>query len=212
MSIQVNGMFPGELYPDTILGGCIEIFENVWPNPEQTISEIEKECSTPESGLYWRKATTIGGGSEQKYRTNYDMAITSLAKETNNALAQNIHNQFYMILLASTIPYAQKHDISELHHEGYSMLRYGSGQEYKAHADGSYGNTRCISAICYLNDEYEGGEIEFVNFGIKIKPKPGMLVLFPSNYAYSHVAHPITGGTKYAIVTWIHDGPIRFSN
>jgi hypothetical protein len=32
-----------------------------------------------------------------------------------------------------------------------------------------------------------------------------MLILFPSNYAYSHIAHPITNGTKYAMVTWIKD-------
>jgi predicted 2-oxoglutarate/Fe(II)-dependent dioxygenase YbiX len=60
----------------------------------------------------------------------------------------------------------------------------------------------------YLNDDYEGGEVEFVNFGIKIKPQPGMLLLFPSTYPYAHIAHPVTSGVKYAIVTWIHDRPL----
>jgi predicted 2-oxoglutarate/Fe(II)-dependent dioxygenase YbiX len=36
-----------------------------------------------------------------------------------------------------------------------------------------------------------------------------MLILFPSNYAYSHIAHPVTSGTKYAMVTWIRDREIR---
>jgi predicted 2-oxoglutarate/Fe(II)-dependent dioxygenase YbiX len=64
---------------------------------------------------------------------------------------------------------------------------------------------RVVSAILYLNDDYEGGHLEFPNFGIKIKPQAGMLILFPSNYAYTHAAHPVTKGTKYALVTWIRD-------
>jgi predicted 2-oxoglutarate/Fe(II)-dependent dioxygenase YbiX len=67
---------------------------------------------------------------------------------------------------------------------------------------------RCISCIAYLNSDYEGGEIEFVNFGVKIKPQPGMLIIFPSNFAYRHIAHPVTSGTKYNLVTWIKDRPI----
>jgi predicted 2-oxoglutarate/Fe(II)-dependent dioxygenase YbiX len=88
------------------------------------------------------------------------------------------------------------------------MLRYRGGQEYKAHFDGTTGSGRSVSAIVYLNNDYEGGHVEFTNFGVKIKPEPGMLLLFPSNYAYTHIAHPVTDGTKYAIVTWLHDRPL----
>lgn len=205
MTNQVNGIFPGDLYPDATLGGCIDVFENAWPNPIETIQMIEDEALKPDSGVSWTRATTIGHGTNQSSRTNYHLGITSSAQESNNAVAQNIHNQMYLLLLASTIPYAQKYGVEEMYHEPYSMLRYRSGQEYKAHSDGSTEIGRSISAIVYLNNDYEGGEIEFVNFGIKIKPETGMLILFPSNYAYSHIAHPVTDGTKYALVTWIKD-------
>jgi predicted 2-oxoglutarate/Fe(II)-dependent dioxygenase YbiX len=59
--------------------------------------------------------------------------------------------------------------------------------------------------LIYLNDDYEGGEIEFVNFDIKIKPKAGTLIMFPSNYPYSHIAHPVISGTKYAVSTFLHE-------
>jgi predicted 2-oxoglutarate/Fe(II)-dependent dioxygenase YbiX len=62
--------------------------------------------------------------------------------------------------------------------------------------------------LLYLNDDYSGGELEFRNFQLKISPKKGMLLLFPSNFAYAHIAHPVTSGTKYAFVTWLHDRPI----
>jgi predicted 2-oxoglutarate/Fe(II)-dependent dioxygenase YbiX len=201
----VNGIFPGVLYPNAVVGGCIEIFENVWPNPEETINIIENEVVRPESGMYWSMATTLESGHNQRKRTNYDMCVSYIAEQYDNPVAQNIHNQFNMVLLASTIEYAKKHGVSYLCHEPYNLIKYSGGQSYTSHYDGTTSTGRTISAICYLNDDYVGGEIEFTNFDIKIKPEPGMLILFPSNYAYSHIAHPVVSGTKYAIVTWITD-------
>lgn len=206
MAQIINGLFPGEVHPDTTVGGCIDIYENVWPDPDLTIKMLEDSCANPDSGVSWVRAETIDLGAEQYARTNYNLNVTNLAKITGNQVAANIHNQFYTILLAAVGPYAKKYGIHEtFYHEDYSVLRYRGGQEYHAHYDGGTGIGRCVSAICYLNSDYDGGEIEFVNFGIKIKPEPGMLILFPSNYAYTHIAHPVTEGTKYAIVTWIKD-------
>ena len=201
----INGLFPGELRPSTTVGGCIDIFENAWPDPQGTIATVEAECAVKDSGLNWSRATTIGQGAYQNIRTNYHLGLTDTALLTGNSVAQNVHNQMYMLLAAAAVPYSQKHDIENLYHEQYNMLRYQGGQEYKAHADGSTKDGRCVSAIVYLNNDYEGGELEFVNYGIKIKPEPGMLLLFPSNYAYTHIAHPVKSGTKYAIVTWMKD-------
>ena len=207
MAEHINGIFPGVLLPTKTVGGCIDIFESAWPNPKETINLMETECNDINSGVKWERAGTFGYGTNQTHRTNYITGITDNALK-DNSISQNIHNQMYMLLLATTISYAKKHDIDQLQHEGYSMLRYSGGQEYKAHADGTTATGRAISAIVYLNDDYEGGEVEFVNFDIKIKPKAGMLLLFPSTYPYTHIAHPVTSGTKYAIVTWIHDRPL----
>ena len=202
----MSGMFyPGKLQPSTTVAGCIDIFENAWPNPKETIEMIESVCSNPNSGMNWERATTIGHGINQTKRTNYHLGISSMAEQGFSA-AQNVHNQMYMLLLASTIPYTERYGMEEkLWHEPYNMLRYSGGQEYKAHYDGGTETARSLSAIVYLNNDYEGGHVEFTNFGVKIKPEPGMLLLFPSNYAYTHIAHPVTDGTKYAIVTWLHD-------
>ena len=199
--------YPGEIKPDTTVAGCIDIFENAWPNPEETIAMIESTCADLDSGMAWERAGTLDQGINQTMRTNYHLGITALA-EQNISAAQNVHNQMYMLLLAATIPYTKKYGMDEgLWHENYNMLRYRGGQEYKAHYDGGTSSGRALSAIIYLNEDYEGGHVEFTNFGIKIKPRPGMLLLFPSNYAYTHIAHPVTSGTKYALVTWLHDRP-----
>ena len=56
-------LYPGKLYPSATVGGCIDIFENAWPNPEETIAMVESACADPESGINWERAGTIGQGA-----------------------------------------------------------------------------------------------------------------------------------------------------
>jgi hypothetical protein len=209
MSYYINGLFPGILEPDIIVGGCIAIYENVWPDPQETIDRLEKECLDPDSGAYWERAGTVFNGPFQNARTNKLCPVTHLSHINSNQVLHNIHNQFYISLLAATSTYISKFELNEkLYHEGYSVLKYKNNEQYRSHYDGDTSIARVISAVCYLNDDYDGGELEFVNFGIKIKPEAGMLILFPSNFAYRHIAYPVTNGTKYAVVTWLRDQPI----
>jgi hypothetical protein len=207
MAMKINGLYLQEREPDAVVAGCVAIYENVWINPEQTIQSIENLCAaSSDTGVSWNRAETVGSGAYQNARTNLLMDITYLSDITNNPIIQSINNMFYTSLLATSNSYVKKYDIYEpLFHENYQLLKYRGGEYYTAHYDGGTGIGRSISALCYLNSDYEGGELEFVNFGIKIKPEPGMLILFPSNYAYRHVAHPVISGTKYALVTWIKD-------
>lgn len=60
-----------------------------------------------------------------------------------------------------------------------------------------------ISLVFYLNDEYEGGQIEFPNQRISLKPEAGSIVIFPSISPYYHDPKPVTKGIKYMIpVFW----------
>ena len=65
MISQVNGLFPGELQPDATVAGCIDVYENAWPNPLETIKMIENETLNPDSGISCTRATTIGQGINQ---------------------------------------------------------------------------------------------------------------------------------------------------
>jgi len=206
----VNNIFTGRLNPSATVGGCIDIFENAWPDPEITIARIEQSCSDINSGVGWSRAGTVGQGHRQNARTNLGLGITVSGEGVDNQAMKDIHNQMYFLLLATTIPYTERYDIHELlYHEPYQALKYRPNEEYKGHYDGGTASGRAISAVVYLNDDYEGGHIEFPNFKIKLKPEKGMLILFPSNFAYKHIAHPVTSGTKYSLVTWVHDRPIQ---
>ncbi len=95
------------------------------------------------------------------------------------------------------------------------LLKYEQGGFYNTHADSeNYEQDkegfirvidRDISLLLYLDEDYEGGEIQFTNFDFKLKPKPGMLIYFPSDSRYLHTALPVTKGTRHAIVSWLSE-------
>jgi predicted 2-oxoglutarate/Fe(II)-dependent dioxygenase YbiX len=62
---------------------------------------------------------------------------------------------------------------------------------------------RDISLLFYLNDNYTGGELEFTQLGLTIKPKPGMMIAFPSYKEFAHKVHPVTSGFRYSLVSWL---------
>lgn len=58
---------------------------------------------------------------------------------------------------------------------------------------------RDITSICYLNDDFDGGELSFDLLGTKIKPKAGMLVFFPTHKIYQHSVSTVSNGERYSV-------------
>lgn len=74
-----------------------------------------------------------------------------------------------------------------------------------------------ITGTIYLNDDYEGGEISFLNeFDssiVNFKPQKGDMIIFPSAKPFFHAAQPLTGKDKYLIrnfLLWYHSGSERY--
>lgn len=84
------------------------------------------------------------------------------------------------------------------------LLKYVPGGYLPAHQDQGV-STRVLSSVMYLNDNYVGGEIEFKQSNIKIKPKPGSIIFFPSNFLYVHEVYPIISGERYSMPHWYHN-------
>ena len=204
MSFKLNGIYYEHKQPDAIVAGAVAIYENAWVNPEQTISDVEAEVRS--GNICWERAQTIAAGIHQDHRTNSLIRVSYFAEQGNKVL-QKVSNQYNNLLVQYASSYAKTFNTDDVHlyFETFNLLKYNQGKEYKAHYDGGSRTKRVFSVVSYLNDDYEGGELEFEHFKVKIKPEPGMLIIFPSNYAYRHVAHPILSGTKYAMATWVTD-------
>lgn len=87
------------------------------------------------------------------------------------------------------------------------LLKYEDTGHLPAHQDQGV-STRVLSALLYLNDNYDGGEIEFSHSGIKLKPEAGSLLFFPSNFLYVHEVYPVINGKRYSLPNWYHNVPL----
>lgn len=99
-------------------------------------------------------------------------------------------------------PFAKANIKSEEHE--MHLLKYETAGHLPAHQDQGV-SSRVLSTVIYLNDDYDGGEIEFQHSGVKIKPEAGSIIFFPSNFLYVHEVYPITRGVRYSLPHWYHN-------
>ena len=63
---------------------------------------------------------------------------------------------------------------------------------------------RFLVAFIYLNDDFQGGETDFPQLKILVKPKQGNMVLFPAMWNWLHQGLTVKKKPKYIIGTMMH--------
>jgi prolyl 4-hydroxylase len=100
--------------------------------------------------------------------------------------------------------------------ETLQILRYAPCQQYRPHLDAVPGmaNQRILTALVWLNDDYEGGETLFLDSGHAVKGGQGDLLLFANalpdgrpDPAARHAGAPVTMGVKLIASRWIRARP-----
>lgn len=97
--------------------------------------------------------------------------------------------------------------------EPLQILRYRPGQQYHPHVDWlGEANRRILTALLYLNEDYEGGETRFVKTGLTVRGRKGDVLLFRNvgrdgnlDPLSEHAGLPVTNGTKYLATRWIRE-------
>ena len=64
--------------------------------------------------------------------------------------------------------------------------------------------TRKVVWMFYLNDDFEGGETEFLYYHKRITPKRGTLLLWPAGMTHAHRGGLVTKGMKYVVTGWFN--------
>ena len=86
-------------------------------------------------------------------------------------------------------------------------LNYGVGGRYKPHLDtfigAPYADCRKLTALAFLNDDFEGGKFFLQLEENKIYPpqSAGTVLVFPSFML--HGVEDVTAGTRHAVVAWV---------
>ena len=67
---------------------------------------------------------------------------------------------------------------------------------------------RILAWTLYLNDIPEGeGETEFLWQATKVKPKAGLLCIFPASFTHTHRGNPVYSTNKYIATGWFTIAP-----
>jgi Rps23 Pro-64 3,4-dihydroxylase Tpa1-like proline 4-hydroxylase len=166
------------------------------------IDEIEKldSISDEKSTIpKWKVWYPSGAEGRDDMAFGYQKRMTDhLDKNRKNDGYAEIYWKIFNSIVEASKHYGNIHNIEIGQLAPLSISKYKSGASMGKHTDsnGSEG-PQTISVVCYLNDDYEGGEIRFADQGITIKPKAGSIVIFPSKPPFFHESMPVISGWKY---------------
>ena len=201
--------------------GVVEVYEDFFTGTQaKDIIKAAEDIDKANIDFGFEDATIGKGHKGGEVRSNLLMSLSAIAQYPNEGRSfreaikngtdnhiQDIKNLCDLIqrrLQDYVNDYTKRYEFPILFDEGYQLLKYRGGQQYKGHSDYAPHIPRYLSALILLNpQEYQGGGTYFHHFDEMVKPDNPALVLFPSNYAYAHQAMPVISGTKYAIVTWL---------
>lgn len=184
---------------------CVVVYHDVF-DPNTFVELIEAESRESWSYMQWVTSKTGSSLIASSYRSSLEMTLQPISTETVVERLKPIQKSFVddiFVHVDSCIwDYRNTYDLGLVGMNGWSVLKYSNDAEYHFHHDHSPENQRVLSLVASLGDDCQGGELEFPYFKTVLKLTAGSLVLFPSNFPYSHIAHPVTSGIKYSLVTW----------
>ena len=176
---------------------------------------IPKESARTLKGLIqnamfgqWEQSRVLGNDGLVSYddslRKCYEYAITDKQSACHpqdpiRRAAESLRNGLDVIIEDFASRYSICAPLKSYH---TLLLRYEEGGMFCNHTDDTPKLPRVVSLSMFLNDDYKGGELEFKEFNLKIKPVAGEIVVFSSGFPYMHQVHPITTGIRYAVVKW----------
>jgi len=198
----------------------IVVYRNTFKKELDLVNRLENAIGKQKYKKYnWRQASTGYSHTDLKYRdcfdfkikvnddqslmANNELTLKDYWTEADKELAE-IYSDAYEPQIGPVNDYRAMFNLAPLNYwESFNFVKYGKDQHFQIHSDHGYSYICVLSSVGYLNDDYEGGELFFDKFNLKIKPRAGDLYLFPSSFLFSHAAMPVQDGVKYSIVTML---------
>lgn len=177
----------------------IMTFQNVFTNSNYYLEKITNQKNI------WQEAKIYNNGNSNKPDKSFrdtDLIHLPGKNELSDGVLLDFSKDFYDNITPYLNYYSKKYSITVKSIENAQLLRYKEGQHFGEHFDKGRFIPRVLSLTYYLDDDYEGGEIEFLNFNLKIKSKKNQLLIFPSSSLYLHKVNPVISGLRHVIVQW----------
>ena len=170
---------------------------------DNIINSTEAAIALGIPGIVWSGAQVNDKEEQGAVRNCLDLKYKREDLEKNGNYNKELFNNHEVVDRALDVclnDYEQLWHLKMNYKEAFNFVKYLPGKYFKIHGDHGPYYACTVSAVVYLNDNYEGGEIEFVRQGLVIKPEAGDIVVFPSNFVYEHASLEVFSGTKYSVV------------
>lgn len=192
-----------EQYTPTIekenLESLLFLYKNVIPGHHQLIPYIEQVV---EGGMAsWDTVEILGNQVKtmsfpypQEFKDPNDFSVT--------------FEERISLVTAGFLGFVEKdfvdnNRLPDLQHDQIGLMKYETGTSFSLNSP--TGNDS-IAVIYFLNDDYEGGILNFENLGVTYQPKANEALILPLSEAYQYSISEVTSGTKYAIITYLRAG------
>lgn len=184
----------------TIYADKIFYYEGAIENPGEIVDLLEStdsKLTEADAITKWSEWVASGEGSKYTFGMQKHTDAFKLASSSDDV--KTIYNTLVTALLKCGKDYCSTLGIEYLDPSPISISKYQKGAEMGPHVDW-YGDPSIepiMSAVLYLNDDCVGGELEFTEMGVKIKPTAGSIIIFPSVAPYYHQSLRVESGFKY---------------
>lgn len=147
-------------------------------------------------------------------RTKEFYGYTLLSEEWDRPgnINQEIKDQYFKELRRCTNNYVEEYEFSNKKKNYFTSDAHINVQMYKPgefYSDWHCENSgylpheiRHLVFMTYLNDVHEGGETEFYYQKLKIKPKRGLTLIWPTTWPWTHRGLPAPKEKKYITTGW----------
>ena len=180
------------------------VYRNVIKDHVNVINRVNALIDENEK-INWQDAQVGYSDTIPNYRNCKDIKFgyTPTPRDKAEQMYADIWLDLYKAQVPSVADYCSKYNLQMDYWELMNFIKYVPGDHFKEHADHGFSYMATVSLVAYPNDDYEGGNLYFPKIKLDIKPQAGDLYIFPSTYLFSHVAQPVTSGTKYSLVTML---------
>lgn len=184
-----------EIFADRIF-----YFKNVLENPREIVDLIESTNDSLTELDALEKWTAWRSNNDPDHIFGQQKQTRKAALATSNDEVVFIYTQLETAILEAAKYYEQATNTSVGVPQQLSISKYFEGASMGPHVDWDEDHARLepiVSAVMYLNDDYEGGELHFKEQLVTIKPEAGSIVIFPSVEPFYHQSKEIISGSKY---------------
>jgi hypothetical protein len=181
----------------------INVYKNTMNRDACTLLVNSLESELADSEVFrWKNSE-----EEQSLRAALEFSVDKdvLGPETySNKNLYSLYSLVFELIKKCIDDYSATWEISINHYAPLNFVKYSHPNNYFGlHIDHGPSMVRTVSAILYLNDDYEGGNLHFPRIdGLNIKPEIGDIIVFPSTYTYKHESTPLLQGTKYVVLAF----------